>query len=603
MPEGEGSPQGPRRRRFATARESLRRRWRALQWPLIGGLGLLALVLGFVGFEHYLDRLGRPNGFWDVLYLDLQLLVLQSGAVREGAPLPWELEVARLLAPAVAGYAVLGAFAVIFRDQLQALRLRFVRDHVVLCGLGAGSLLARVLRERGVRVVAIERDGSNERIEPCREAGAYVFVGDARGRELLRTTGVRRARYLVSVCGNDGVNAEVAARARELVSDRGGQALRCLVHVADPNLCRLLRMQELSRPEVGPLRLDFVNVFESGARALLAEHPPFRATGDGDGARPHMVVVGLGRFGESLLTQAALDWRAGRDRAGERLRVTVIDEDAAQKTESLSSRYPQLGRLCDLAALPLAVDSTEFQRADFLFDRNGDLDVSGVYVCLPDDAQGLAAALVLQQRLKGHGVPVVVRIYDAGLAFLLPGKNAAGAEPEGPIAFALLDRTVEPDLLFADTYEILARTIHDEYRRTEREKGETPETNPSMAPWDELGEDLRDSNRDQAVHTGVKLERAGCDLMPLLDWDAELFEFAPEEVDQLAELEHERWVADNRRRGWTYAPEPKDAERKTSPHMVPWDDLSEEIREYDRIFVRALPAFLARIGYQIVRRV
>jgi hypothetical protein len=124
-----------------------------------------------------------------------------------------------------------------------------------------------------------------------------------------------------------------------------------------------------------------------------------------------------------------------------------------------------------------------------------------------------------------------------------------------------------------------------------------------MAPWDELGEDLRDSNRDQAVHTGVKLERAGCDLMPLLDWDAELFEFAPEEVDQLAELEHERWVADNRRRGWTYAPEPKDAERKTSPHMVPWDDLSEEIREYDRIFVRALPAFLARIGYQIVRRV
>jgi hypothetical protein len=567
---------------------------------VVGVLGLVALVLGFVGFDEYLDEIGSPHGFWDVLYLDLQLFVLQSGAVRAGPALPWELEVARLLAPVVAGYAVVSAFALIFREQFQAVRLRFARDHVVVCGLGAGWLLTRLLRERGDRVVAIERDPENDQIEPCREAGARVFVGDARDGELLRSAGVQRARYLVSVCGNDGVNAEVAARARELVADRRDGVLHCLVHVADPQLCRLLRMQELARPKADPIRLDFFNLFDSGARALLADHPPLLGAGPVDGLPPHLVVVGAGRFGESIVVQAALDWRLAREDAGERLRITLVDEQAEARAESLSSRYPPVGHLCDVVARPMVVDSAEFQRADFLFDRDGRLDVAAVYVCLPDDAQGMAAALVLQRRLKGRGVPVVVRIYDAGLAFLLPGKKAEG-EPDGPAAFALLDRTIEPDMLFADTYEMLARAMHDEYRRTEREKGETPETNPSMAPWDELGEDLKESNRDQAAHIGVKLDRVGCELAPLTDWGAELLEFNPGEIELLSELEHERWVADNRRRGWTYAPAPKDADRKTSPFMVPWAELSEEIREQDRIFVRALPAFLAKVGYQIVR--
>jgi hypothetical protein len=56
---------------------------------VVGVLGLVALVLGFVGFDEYLDEIGSPHGFWDVLYLDLQLFVLQSGAVRAGPALPW----------------------------------------------------------------------------------------------------------------------------------------------------------------------------------------------------------------------------------------------------------------------------------------------------------------------------------------------------------------------------------------------------------------------------------------------------------------------------------------------------------------------------------
>ena len=40
------------------------------------------------------------------------------------------------------------------------------------------------------------------------------------------------------------------------------------------------------------------------------------------------------------------------------------------------------------------------------------------------------------------------------------------------------------------------------------------------------------------------------------DWDAELFEFTPEEIELLAEMEHERWDEERKLEGWAYAPVP-----------------------------------------------
>ena len=120
-----------------------------------------------------------------------------------------------------------------------------------------------------------------------------------------------------------------------------------------------------------------------------------------------------------------------------------------------------------------------------------------------------------------------------------------------------------------------------------------------MVSWNELPEGLKESNRHQADHIGIKLKAIGCGIISLTDWDAKLFEFTKEEVERMAEMEHERWNAERLREGWTYAPGLKDVDRKTSPHLVPWDKLSEDIKEYDRNTIRGLPSFLARAGLQI----
>lgn len=149
-------------------------------------------------------------------------------------------------------------------------------------------------------------------------------------------------------------------------------------------------------------------------------------------------------------------------------------------------------------------------------------------------------------------------------------------------------------------YETLARAIHHDYVLRQHERGETPESNPSMVEWDELPETLKRSNRDQARHVGVKLAAVGCEIRPL-DSRGERHSFSAEELDLLSRMEHDRWWRDREADGWTLAPETS-VDRKTSPYLVPWEDLPAEIQDNDCDTVRSLPGLLAGIGLQVVRR-
>lgn len=568
------------------------------RWVFLALSAVVSVALGYWGFHRHFDALDESRSFWTLFYLTLQLFVLESGGI--SGDVPWQLNVARFLAPVVAGSAAVAALLVIFRDQVESLMIGRMAGHVIICGLGEkGSLLVRSLRQRGMSVVAVERDADNDFIEAARLNGARVVFGDARSEDVLRRAGARRARYLIAVCGDDSTNAEIALQARSISASRPRGALTCSAHIVDPRLCLLLRRQELAESSTLSFRLDFFNVFESGARAFLRELPPVFTPAPPGG--PHLLVVGLGHLGESLVVQATRTWRDLDDRDGERLRVTIVDQQAELKTQLLAQRHLELAAACDLIPHQISVDSPEFERAAFLGTADQSPDVGIAYVCVEGDGAALSAALTLHQRLRRLGVPVVVALVRSGGLGGLLEKPHISAGFERLHAFGLLDRTLNAELLLGGTYETIARAMHDEYVRQQTKEGQTPETNSSMAAWDDLPDSLKESNRAQAAHIGEKLRAAGATLVPLMAAGAEAFEFSPDEIELLAEMEHDRWVEERRRDGWIHAPGEKDIDRKTTPHMIPWDELSDQVKEWDRVFIRGLPRFLARVGLQIVR--
>jgi hypothetical protein len=597
-------------RRAAGVREGWRRFWREtggplwrdLEWPVVGALAAASMVLGYVGLAAQLSAL-QPGLYsaLDILYLDLQLFVLQMASI--DPPLHPALNVARFLAPAVAGYTALQALGALFAEQTQSLRLRTLRGHVVIGGLGRKSLiLTQGFLERGQTVVIIEQDDENDLVRQCRDLGAVVLIGDASQEWLLRKAGVRRASHLFALCGDDGANADIAVQASRVTEGRSGEPLTCVVHVFDAQLCALLRERELEAAASGRLRLEFFNVFDLGARVLLEEHPVVSA-GAGAGAAgrvPHVVIVGLGRLGECVLVHAARQWLASSPPAGGRMRVSLVDRRARAIADAWAVRYPALRRLCDLVPLDIDVNSAAFQQAAFLTAAPAGSDRASVFVCLDDDSIGLSAGLALADRARDQEPAIVVRMSQiAGLATLVT-DGGVGRGFSRLRAFGLLDRTCQPDQMLRGTHEVLARGIHEEYVRQQSALGLTRDEHPELLPWGELSAALKDSNRRQADDIGNKLIAVGCGAAPLLDWDEPLVEFDEGEVERLARMEHERWMAEKRRNGWRHGPR-KDPAAGTHPSLVPYDDLPAGEQLKNREAVRQIPPLLARLGFRVCR--
>jgi siroheme synthase (precorrin-2 oxidase/ferrochelatase) len=569
----------------------IRKPWSDSRWLIVGLVALLAIALGYWGWSEVNDP--SSDTVVDRLYRSVQLFPLESGGFDDA---PWQLEVARIVAPLVGAYAALSALAVIFRDQTSRLHARlFARDHVVVCGLGRfGRRLALTFAEAGAHVVAIEAEGDGPAVGETRDGGVLVLVGDATDPSLLRTAAVRRARRLVAVCGDDGTNIAIAAECRRLAGGRR-HALDCHVDVEDGELGRLLTREELARTDNSRTRVEFFQIAQTGARVLLDEYAPFDASGQTPLGPPHLVVVGFGEMGRALVVEAARRWRFHL-LTDEPLRVTVVEQDATRHLELLEVRYPRLASTCELVPFDLDVTSPEFLRGDFLAKANGGAAVTTAYVSLDTDTRGLSAAIALRRHLRSEA-PIVVRTTaKAGPADIVAG----GPDSKNIMPFPVFDRIARPDVLINGVNETIARAIHEDYVRKQRAEGNTAETNSSMAEWGELSEALKASNRDQAAHVGAKLDAVGVGLVPLTDWDVVPTEFTDDEVEHLAVMEHDRWWQEREAAGWKPGPE-RDTDNKQTPYLVPWEQLSEDIREYDRNTVRALPGILASAGFAMAR--
>ena len=576
-------------------RKHIRPFWQDQQTLIIGVLLLLTLILAIIGFKKCLPQLS----FLDYFYLTIQLFVLEFGSVP--APIPWQLELARLLAPIISAYAAIVTFATIFREQFQLLRIRFLRQHAVICGLGRkGLLLSTALREQGYGVVAIENNPENEHLGMCRDHDIFVLLGNATDQDMLRKAQVNKAQYLIAVCGDDGANAAISVQVRELLHGSKRRALFCLVHISDFNLWRLLKEREITAPADDAFRMEFFNVFERGARSMLNLFPVFGPAQETQRAPAHLLVIGVGHMGESLVMRAARDWWALQRNSSTKLTITILDKDAQRKTRLLCTRYPQLEKTCTLHIQEMDTNAPEFQRGDFLFNANGSCKFTAAYVCLDHEANSLATALLLLQKTRTDRLPIVARMnHELGFAALLHGQ--VDDDHNTLHAFGLLSRTCKLDLLFGGTYEILAQAIHEDYVHKQENFGKIAANNLSMKPWEELPDYLKESNRHQASYIGAKLKAVGCTIIPLTDWDADLFRFASEEIELMAKMEHERWCAERLREGWRYAPGDKNIGAKTTPYLVSWNQLPEAVKQLDRDPANNIPAFLAKLGFQIYR--
>ena len=558
----------------------------------------------------------------------------------------------------------------------------FGGGHVLILGIGrVAEQIIEDLRppkgsgKRPRPVVAMELAEDNPRIMSARRRGAIVIEGDATDPFVRKEALLDRAQEIFVVAGDDAVNLDLAGEVLEdlRASDHSRQARppRIYVHVGEPEFSRDLASREVfGGHHRAVAQVSVFNLWETAARNLIT-HPSWGlGTGHApdDAAVPYYVVLGFGEMGRTMALELA---RLAHFGGLKRPRITICDDfgDPALATtwDVFRTRHPRFSPDMSLAdhvrlqddnkdswayshasvarAGPFSVDyavhaellpmpgrSVSESVCASLIERMHDDTTPvqpAIVMCFGDERRNVRSAFELERRMAAAGCDVPVFVYlprERGLQRILDEQAERGSLLR---AFGDLRQTAGYDVVAQPRLKQLAVGAGWAYEvavsdtMSQEQMAEAVRTPPqdwsdyehkfeSSAPW------VRSANLGVAAHTIIKLAHLGYRLQPG-QGDGHRLEISEGELEVLARMEHNRWMAQKLLEGLSPgvgSPDgfwdasltdraemlgamARDSRRAT---LVPWgEQLDPRDRLKDLVQVQALPAILARAGFELVR--
>lgn len=492
------------------------------------------------------------------------------------------LAAAALLGKGGAALAAVYAYLRVVDVSLDRVGVRlFYRDHVIVVGLGEKARrLALNLRTGGRRVVVVEQDEQHPMAPTLRAAGIAVVHGDGRAEAVLREAALGRAAALVCLTDQDAVNLQVGRAAREwLARVPTREPLRCVVHVGDRSLRQIASEAPPYRRRDALFDGRVLDVVDIAARGLLTTWAPdaLAPLHGADAPAPHVLVAGAEALARAVVVNLALQAHYA---AGRKTVVTLLDPAAGVALARLLGEYPAVATLLELRAADVSVQHLSPQSlAEHLglAGSVGEALAPPVLACvtLDGDIEAMAAGLHLARLARGWDRPpqVVVCVPPETSVMAAVGLDPAGTA----LGFSTFDRysICSADYFLGEALDAEARVRHERYLAQRLAQGQPIGDRPTRLPWDELEDMVKASNRRQVEHEPVK-RRA---LAALGTGD--------DALERLAAMEHRRWMADLLMAGWSHGPR-YDWEQRRHPDLVPYPELDEATRDYDRSVIRAL---------------
>ncbi len=428
------------------------------------------------------------------------------------------------------------------------------------------------------------------------QAGVRVVTGPAQATQLLAATGARRARLLVAMRDDPVQNIALTHAALSPATGNPALEVKCMIEPLPRR--REFRVEEYFDAALLP-RIRIFNEAELVARRLMKAFPPDAPVARSDSEGVHVLVVGLGSVGQSLLVQLA---RIGHYRSRRKPKVTVVDRHVGDRWREARQAHPALEQWLQVETLESRLEDVDRGQVHrWLTDER---PVTLAYVRTKDEIVNLRVARLLLDGIKAQTrkdtalAAKVVALDPAGGCVLTDFAAHGGHAGR----FHLFSLTRGAGGFMSDVDDERARQFHDGYcARDDEEVRRQPgrARAPANRPWEALDETLRNANRMNADHFDVKMRAIGCRIVP---HSAEVIPatLSPQEVELLAIMEHDRWWADRALDGWTPG-SPRDDRQKIHPNMVPYEALSEADKQKDRDNVNNMIEILRREGGIIVR--
>jgi len=434
---------------------------------------VLCLILGTWGMVIYSRTEGfRENwntGFIDMVYYILQLFLGQSGPTGGEAgmpPIPWQLNLARLLAPASAVIGAVMAILALFDDQVKLAVSRSKRGHVVLVGdTPTAAVIEDALRQENATVVRAD-SGS---IDDLTNAGA-------------------RGAAAVYICNDDtgdpGANLRVAATVQSLMPTTRKRMVA--VALNDPDLAPAMLARHLTNPDTAVDLFSLTNTAATSLAGYVMRLPDLH----------RIWLLGAGSLRDEMVFELAAEW-AIRHNAHDSLEVVVSGHDAAAAIERAQARLPV--QLREQVQFKDIADLSDAPKPD------------AVVICGRDDTEALSLALSNPEAWGGGPGSLIVHVTHGDQATALFGRQGIGVldDIDGVLdvvtTASLIERADRGILVHEPVMDRIAHCARRTYTR--RSHAADGDGDLCLLPWAQLGESVQEEHKEQVA-----------DLMPLISY-------------------------------------------------------------------------------------
>jgi hypothetical protein len=541
----------------------------------IPAAALFTLFLGIWGWT------ARHLPFDEALYRSIALFEIDSDAYTHGEALAdWRFRLGRWTGAGVifSGLLALGA---LLHEHLATALARWTKQAVVVVGGGALASSAYEMALRARRSVLWL--GAAAFGAPTLRAIALAWPPTDRSRAVFDHA--RGADHVVIACDDD---AEALAFARSARAAAPEAAITVLM--------RDVRLAEDAGATLNEAKTRVLSTAAVAARSLAINNPPFLIAREHGHARVHALIVGFGQTGQAIARDLIVNCRTTYLALPH---ITVIDPQAKALEGVLRVRAPEIDDCADMTFIegevgPRAVRPDPSELAAAVAAAG---PITAAYVCLAADAEALGAASMLQSLLRAVDLPsppIFVRLREVNTVT----KDGDDRGLDLLNAFGDLESVLEASEFLLNAPDAPARDFNEAYRAALNPERRDDPANTSARPWETLAETYRQANRDEVAHIAAKLASAGIDParwkgvvgLPQLAngerlWNDDV------ELEALAYLEHERWMAQRRMDGWRRSGNGrKDEARRLHHSLVPYDALADDVKEYDRVYVRQTEA-------------
>jgi hypothetical protein len=552
------------------------------------GAMAVAFALGTWGFAQAFAQVGMASTLMQDALRALRLIVGQFPQALENRDLPLALDIARWALPLLTFWSTVALAWEQLRNPLRLALIRARGDHLVIAGDADGGLAAKAAAGAladGRRVLLWVQDRRTPWVVDALEAGAAEVQQDS-AEDSATTLAIDKARAVLLLSGEARGNIALASAvlAQAGAGRPAGDPLDIILRVDDLDLRRSIEAR-FEHGDRRTARVRLASLPDIAARHLALSRPIDGFTRAGATGRG-VLVIGYTPLIERFVLRTLA---GGHFRDGGKPAFTLHLPQAAQAEETFRARNPGADMLSPVCFVEARSDPA---RIPALIDAHvaGQGAPVAILIDVGDDDRALALALAIDAhyRAADRTAPPIHVHMDGAPDY----RVGAGIFP-----FGTLSDLADPDMLLQDRHDMLARSIHDFYLEGRFTEGERIGARASMQEWEDLPESFRDDNRLVADCYQLKLRDIGA---RLVEGSGSGLQLTPDELEELSRAEHDRWMAAKLVQGWTHGATRDDA-RKLHPDIVPYDDLSEAIKDLDREQVRIMARLLAASGKRALR--